>query len=151
MTIQFHWTTSNLPPELLQQSIFGKAEDKKRKIATINPEESDIKKLEELFQKRDNSAASKKKAAGADEAGGGMAKLLDLTRANNIAISLKKFNDFTFRSLAETIDDLDPHRKIVGERVQFIANLLPTPKEMVAVKKFKGDDDKLITGTCSWS
>eukprot|EP00956_Cyclotella_meneghiniana_P041529 scaffold229838_cov50-Cyclotella_meneghiniana.AAC.2 len=150
-TIQFHWTTSNLPPELLQQSIFGKAEDKKRKIATINPEESDIKKLEELFQKRDNSAASKKKAAAADEAGGGMAKLLDLTRANNIAISLKKFNDFTFRSLAETIDDLDPHCKIVGERVQFIPNLLPTPKEVVAIKKFKGDDDKLITGTCSWS
>lgn len=148
-TIQFHWTTSNLPPELLQQSIFGK-DIRKRKIATINPEESDIKKLEELFQKRDNSAAAKKKAAGADEAGGEMAKLLDLTRANNIAISLKKFNDFTFRSLAETIDDLDPHRKIVGERVQFIPNLLPTPKEIVAIKKFKGDDDKLITGAYSW-
>ena len=145
-TIQFHWTTSNLPPELLQQSIFGKVDQKKRKISTINPEEADIKKLEELFQKRDNSAAAKKKASGVDDAGGGMAKLLDLTRANNIAISLKAFNDFTFRSLAETINDLDPDRKIVGERVQFIPNLLPTPKEIAAIKKFKGDDDKLITG-----
>ena len=145
-TIQFHWTTSNLPPELLQQSIFGKVDQKKRKISTINPEEADIKKLEELFQKRDNNAAAKKKASGAVNADGGMAKLLDLTRANNIAISLKAFNDFTFRSLADTINDLDPDRKIVGERVQFIPNLLPTPKEIASIKKFKGDDDKLITG-----
>ena len=145
-TIQFHWTTSNLPPELLQQSIFGKVDQKKRKISTINPEESDISRLEELFQKRDNSAAAKKKAAAADGAGEGMAKLLDLTRANNIAISLKAFNDFTFRDLAETMNDLDPDRKIVGERVQFISNLLPNPKEIAAIKKFKGDDDKLITG-----
>jgi hypothetical protein len=144
-TIQLHWTTSNLPPELLQQSIFGKADKKKRKIATINPEESDIKKLEALFQKRDNSKSTKLKAVGSEEVGGDMAKLLDLTRANNIAISLKKFNDFTFRSLAETIDDLDPDCKIVDERVQFIPNLLPTSKEMQAIKKFKGDDDKLIT------
>ena len=61
-----------------------------------------------------------------------MAKLLDLTRANNIAISLKAFNDLTFRSLAEAIGDLDPDRKIVGERVQFLPNLLPTPKEVQA-------------------
>ena len=75
-----------------------------------------------------------------------MAKLLDLTRANNIAISLKAFNDFTFRELADTINDLDPQQKIVGERVQFISNLLPSPKEVAAIKKYKGEDDKLITG-----
>lgn len=146
-TIQFHWTTSKLPPELLQQSIFGKVEQKKRKIETINPEEADIKKFLELFQKKDNSAAAKKKAAAAESAADGMAKLLDLTRANNIAISLKAFNDFTFRDLAETINDLDPDHKIVGERVQFIPSLLPNPKEIAAIKNFKGDDDKLITGT----
>lgn len=146
-TIAFHWTTSNLAPELLEQSIFGRAELKKRKLASINPEEADIKKLEELFQKKNNSKTGKLKGAGAgqEEAGSDMAKLLDLTRANNIAISLKAFNDFTFRSLAETIADLDPDSKIVGERVHFIPNLLPTPKEIVAIKKYKGDDDKLIT------
>jgi len=149
-TIALHWTTSNLAPELLEQSIFGRNELKKRKLASINPEEADIKKLEELFQKRNN--AKMKGAAGGGKAGGGkgeagsdMAKLMDLTRANNIAISLKKFNDFTFRSLAETINDLDPDCKIVGERVQFIPNLLPTPKETQAIKKYKGEDDKLIT------
>ena len=145
-TIAFHWTTSNLAPELLEQSIFGRTELKKRKLASINPEESDIKKLEELFQKRNNSKTPKKKGSAHDgEAGNEMAKLLDLTRANNIAISLKAFNDFTFRSLAETIDDLDPDCKIVGERVQFIPNLLPSPKEIQAIKKYKGEDEKLIT------
>jgi hypothetical protein len=144
-TIAFHWTTSNLAPELLEQSIFGRTELKKRKLVLVNPEESDIKKLEEIFQKRNNSNTSKIKSVGQVEDAKDMAKLLDLTRANNIAISLKSFNDFTFRSLAETIGDLDPDCKIVGERVQFIPNLLPTPKEIQAIKSYKGDNDKLIT------
>lgn len=145
-TIAFHWTTSNLAPDKLEQSIFGRTELKKRKLASINPEESDIKKLEELFQKRNNSKTAMMKAGAKEgESSNDMAKLLDLTRANNIAISLKAFNDFTFRSLAETMNDLDPDCKIVGERVGFISNLLPTPKEVQAIKKYKGDDDKLIT------
>ncbi|KAL3815366.1 hypothetical protein ACHAXA_000753 [Cyclostephanos tholiformis] len=143
-TIAFHWTTSNLAPELLEQSIFGRTELKKRKLVSINPEELDIKKLEELFQKRQNNIATKK-AAGLEENSSDMAKILDLTRANNIAISLKAFNDFTFRSLAETINDIDPDFKIDGERVQFIPNLLPTAKELQAIKKYDGGDDKLIS------
>ncbi|KAL3785154.1 hypothetical protein ACHAW5_000186 [Stephanodiscus triporus] len=142
-TIAFHWTTSNLAPELLEQSIFGRTELKKRKLVSINPEELDIKKLEELFQKRQNNVTAKK-TAGQEENCGDMARLLDLTRANNIAISLKAFNDFTFRSLAETINDIDPDCKIDGERIQFIPNLLPTAKEIQAIKNYKGEDDKLI-------
>ena len=142
-TVRLHWETRNLAPEQFKKSIFARTEKKKRKLQTINPEEDDIRKLEEIFQKK-NSIASKTKNSKA-EADSGMAKLLDLTRANNVAISLKAFNDFTFRSLAETINDLDPDTKIVGERVHFIPNLLPTPKEIAAVKRYKGDDDKLIT------
>lgn len=145
-TIALHWTAAKLAPELLEQSIFGRNDLKKRKLASINPAEEDIKKLEELFQKR-NSAKPKGggKGGGSKDAGSDLAKLLDFTRATNIAIGLKAFNDFTFRSLAETIADLDPDRKIVGERVQFIPSLLPTPKEIQAIKKYKGDDDKLVT------
>ena len=143
-TIAFHWTTSNLAPESLEQSIFGRTKLKKRKLVSINPDELDIKKLEELFQKRQNNVTTKK-AAGQEENCSDMAKLLDLTRANNIAISLKAFNDFTFRSLAETIYDVDPDCKIIDERVQFIPNLLlPTAKEIQAIKKYNGEDDKLI-------
>ena len=148
LTIGLHWTTSNLAPELLQQSIFGKTDLKKRKLGTINPEEADIQKLVATFQKRDNSKNAKAKGAKQDDSkiGSEMAKLLDFTRANNIAIGLKKFDDFSsYGAFAEAINDLDPDCKIVGERVQFIPNLLPTPKEIMAVKKFKGGDDKLIT------
>ena len=145
-TVALHWTTSNLAPEQLGQSIFGRRGEK------INPEEADIKKLKELFQKKtakskmSTGSAGQGSGPGGDGVSSGMAKVLDLTRANNIAISLKAFNDdFTFRSLAETINDVDPESKIVGERVQFIPNLLPTPKEIAAIKKYNGDNDKLIT------
>jgi hypothetical protein len=134
-TIAFHWTTSNLAPELLEQCIFGRTKLKKRKLVSINPDD---------FQKRQNNATTKK-AAGQEENCSDMAKLLDLTRANNIAISLKAFNDFTFRPLAETIYDVDPACKIIDERVQFIPNLLlPTAKEIQAIKKYNGEDDELI-------
>ena len=53
----------------------------------------------------------------AEEANGiGKAKLLDLTRSNNIAISLKAFKEFSHQELAEIIGFLDPTRKIRGER-----------------------------------
>ena len=67
------------------------------------------------------------------------------SHVHNIAISLKAFNDFTFRSLAETIYDVYPDCKIIDERVQFIPNLLlPTAKEIQAIKKYKAEDDELI-------
>ena len=144
-TIAFHWTTSNLAPELLEKSIFGRTElKKKRKLISTNPEELDIKKLEEVFQKKQNNATTKKMTVGQEDTND-MAKLLDLTRANNVAISLKAFNDFTFRSLAETINDIDPDCKIDSERVQFIPNLLPSANEIQSIKKYSGDDDRLIT------
>lgn len=139
-----HWTANNLRQDLLEESIFARSATKKRKLPLIYPEEADIKKLEELFRKNDNVHTGKVKG-GDSNAGSGMAKLLDITRANNISIQLKAFNDFTLRALAETIDDLDPDSKIVGERVQFIPQLLPTPKELQAIKKYKGESDRLNT------
>jgi hypothetical protein len=142
-TIAFHWTTSNLAPELLEESIFGRTKLKKQNLVSINSEELDIKKLKELFQERQNNVTTKK-AAGQEENCSDMAKLLNLTRANNITISLKAFSNFTFQSLAETINDFDPNFKTDGKRVQFIPNLLPTAKELQAIKKYNGEDDKLI-------
>eukprot|EP00986_Skeletonema_menzelii_P006793 scaffold2578_cov136-Skeletonema_menzelii.AAC.9 len=139
-----HWTANNLRQDLLEESIFARSATKKRKLPLIYPEEADIKKLEELFRKNDNVHTGKVKN-GDSNAGSGMAKLLDITRANNIAIQLKAFNDFTLRALAETINDLDPDSKIVGERVQFLPQLLPTPKELLAIKKYKGESDRLNT------
>jgi hypothetical protein len=139
-----HWTANNLRQDLLEESIFARSATKKRKLPLIYPEEADIKKLEELFRKNDNVHTGKVKG-GDSNAASGMAKLIDITRANNISIQLKAFNDFTLRALAETINDLDPDSKIVGERVQFIPQLLPTPKELQAIKKYKGESDRLNT------
>ena len=139
-----HWTANNLGQGKLEDTIFGRSATKKRKLPLIYPEEADIKKLEELFRKNDNRHTGKVKSGEAN-AGSGMAKLLDITRANNIAIQLKAVNDFTLSALAETINDLDPDSKIVGERVQFIPQLLPTPKELQAIKKYKGESDRLNT------
>jgi hypothetical protein len=134
-----HWTANNLSQDLLE----GGAFDISATTPLIDPEEADIKrKLEELFPKNDNKRTGKVKS-GETNAGNEMAKLLDITRANNIAIQLKAFNDFTPRALAETINDLDPDSKIIGERAQFILQLLPTPKELQAIKKYKGESDKL--------
>ena len=139
-----HWTANNLRQDLFEETVFARSATKKRKLPLIYPGEDDIKKLTELFRKNDN-AHGKVIKSGQPSAGSGMAKLLDITRANNVAIQLKAFNDFTLRALAETINDLDPESKIVGERVQFVSQLLPTPKELQAVKKYKGDSDRLST------
>ena len=133
-----------LSPEKAEQSIFAKARGQ-----NIIEQEC-LQKLDELFQKGHNSASAKKQASGADNAGERVAKILNWSRAHNIEIHLKKFSDFTNRSLAETINYLDPHRTIVGERAQFLHYLLPTPKEIAAIKKFEGDDGKLNKGASCW-
>lgn len=59
-TIAFHWTTSNLAPESLEQSIFGRTELKKRKLVSINPEELDIKISRNSFRSGKTTQRRKK-------------------------------------------------------------------------------------------
>ncbi|KAL7533292.1 hypothetical protein ACHAXR_005150 [Thalassiosira sp. AJA248-18] len=123
---------TDLPPKRLEHSIFGRAKA---------VEEAETKKL----------GTSKMKWGISGGSGGGpkedidnsIAKILDPTCANVKTISLKAFNSFTFPSLAKTINDLDPKCKIVGERVQFLPYLLPTPNEIQSIKTHKGSDSKL--------
>jgi len=110
---------------------------------TTEPERSDISKLVELFQrKKTSSARNDKKNDGSS--GSGKARLLDLTRSNNIAISLKAFKDFSSKDLADIIGFLDPTRKIPGEHSQFIRDLLPTAPEMKIIAEYNGTDDRLV-------
>lgn len=137
--VSLHWTP--LSGEELNNSIWKNAS--KQKIAAHQPESGDISKLVELFQKKTNNrlgAVGESSASNSD----GKAKLVELNRANNIAISLKAFKDFSYKELAETIAHLDPLRKIRGERVQFIKDLLPTASEVKTIKAYKGDDSKLV-------
>eukprot|EP00957_Ditylum_brightwellii_P078795 5991267-Ditylum_brightwellii.AAC.1 len=146
--VALHWTP--LAPAVLERSLWGKAVKKRRRTA-LEPMDGDISKLEELFRKKSSTrrprgGVSQKNGAKAEDSleDKQMAKLIDLTRANNVAISLKAFKDFTHEELARTLGDLDPARKIKGERVQFIANLLPTAIEVQAVKSYKGEDSRLV-------
>ena len=108
------------------------------------PERSDVSKLVSLFQKKTTQGKRKEVGAESDSSSTGKARLLDLTRSNNIAISLKAFKDFTFKELADIISFLDPLRQVTGERVLFLRDLLPTTAEQDMIRSFEGPDDRLL-------
>jgi hypothetical protein len=97
-----------------------------------------------LFQKKTNVTASKDKKSDESVSSTAKAKLLDLTRSNNVAISLKAFREFTNKELREIIAFLDPTRKIGGDRVEFLRDLLPTPTEVKIIKAYDGSEDRLV-------
>ena len=139
--VSLHWTP--LSGEALDNSVWRAS--KKRKMTIAQPEGSDISKLVELFQKKTNKrAVSAADASGSSGKSDDMAKLIDLNRANNLAISLKAFKDFSHQELADTIAHLDPLQRITGERVQFMKDLLPTPTEVKVIKAYKGDESRLV-------
>ena len=140
--IALHWTP--LSPNSAKGSIWGKVMNKD---GATEPQQSDITKLEELFRKKKKSRTAHRNlsdksvtATGSDKS---MAKLLDVSRANNIGISLKAFKDFTYEALGNALADLDPEQKIVGERVQFIHSLLPTEAEAALIRSYEGTDSTL--------
>jgi len=107
------------------------------------PETGDISKLIALFQKKSAQKTTKAKKED-DSPSNGKANLLDLTRANNVAISLQAFKDISFKELADVIAFLDPARRITGERTLFLRGLLPTLNEVKVIREYEGSDDRLI-------
>lgn len=106
------------------------------------PEPMDFSQLKQMFQRKEQKQKDMKNV---DLTNGiGKAKLLDLTRSNNIAISLKAFKEFSNYELAEIIRFLDPIRKIRGERTNFIRDLLPTLTEVKIIDEYNGPDDRLV-------
>ena len=108
-----------------------------------DPEPMDFTQLKQIFQRKERNAM-KQDMKHESSHGNGKAKLLDITRSNNIAISLKAFKEFSHAELAESIRFLDPMRKIRGERTNFIRDLLPTVVEMKIVDEYAGPDDRLV-------
>ncbi|KAH7922962.1 FH2-domain-containing protein [Leucogyrophana mollusca] len=66
--------------------------------------------------------------------------LLDITRANNIAIMLSRFK-FGFSDIRQALLDLDDSRLTVDD-LKAISKQLPTPEEITRIKDF-GDASKL--------
>ena len=137
--VSLHWTP--LSGKELDNSVWCAA--KKGKVAPTQPQGSDISKLVELFQKKSTVKSVKDKGSEGDN-GIGKAKLIDLNRANIVAISLKAFKDFSYDELAEILQTVDPDHKLHGERVQFVKDLLPTATEISAVKRYYGSPDRLV-------
>ena len=107
------------------------------------PDRCDFAQLLERFQKK--PATSKRGPVRSDASvATGKAKLLDLTRSNNIAISLKSFKEFDYTELANILAFLDPCRNIRGERSQFLRDLLPTTPELRIMSEYQGSDDRLV-------
>lgn len=138
--VSLHWTP--LSGKALDKSVW-KASNKQN-VASTQPEGSDISKLVELFQKKTNVNASKDKKSDESVSSTAKAKLLDLTRSNNVSISLKAFREFSNKELREIIAFLDPTRKIGGDRVEFLRDLLPTPTEVKIIKAYDGSEDRLV-------
>jgi len=140
--VSLHWTP--LSGKALDESVWSLA-GKNRSSDSVDshsvPETSDISELISLFQKKDKGAVKKRRQ---DEDTSGKAKLLDLTRSNNIAISLKAFKDFSFKELADIIEFVDPLRQVLGERAQLVKDLLPTIAESSAIKEYSGDHSRLV-------
>ena len=133
--VSLHWTP--LSGDQLDNSVWKAAK-------ALNTEAADPSKLVELFQKKPKKSA-KVKATGHDDVSlGTKARLIDLNRSNNVAISLKSFKDFTFKELSDIIMFLDPCRKLQGERIPFLRDLLPTQTEIKAVSDYTGTDDRLV-------
>ena len=136
--VSLHWTP--LSGKELDNSVWAA---KKNNAAPTQPEGSDISKLVELFQKK--STVKKAKTIGGESDNGiGKAKLIDLNRANIVAISLKAFKDFSHDELANILQNVDPDHKLHGERVQFVRDLLPTTTEISAIKRYYGGPERLV-------
>jgi hypothetical protein len=136
----FHWDP--LPSgEQLENSIWAK---KKPMTEEAKPEAVDISRHIELFQKKliPTEKNTTPKAGGSDKKD--MVKLIDLNRANNVAISLKAFKEFSYKELSDIIEYLDPFQKVRGDRVHFIRDLLPSPPEAKAIKGYAGIDERLV-------
>jgi hypothetical protein len=142
----FHWS-----PIADDESIAGSVWSKAKPMSETGCEKPeaaiDISKHVEMFQKKSGTSADEKKKvtnrSNADSKE--MAKLIDLNRANNVAITLKAFNDFSHTDLARVIEFLDPFGSIKGDRALFMKDLLPGMAEVKAIKSYTGSDDRLVT------
>jgi hypothetical protein len=137
----FHWDP--LPSgEQLENSIWAK---KKPKVEIEKPEAIDISKHIEAFQKKPNASGIPAKKVNNSTDKKDTAKLIDLNRANNVAISLRAFKDFSNKELSHIIEYIDPFEKIKGDRALFIRDLLPSGIEVKAIKTYTGEDHRLVS------
>ena len=130
--VSLHWTP--LSGDQLNNSVFSKALDAP----------SDASELLELFQKKPAAVNQRRNTTDAKGSASSKARLVDLNRSNNVAISLKAYKDLSQDQLADIIRYLDPEKKLDNEKIAFLKDLLPSQNEIKAVKEYYGPDDRLV-------
>lgn len=136
----FHWKPLE-DNENLQNSVWSKATFD----SSLLEDDVTIASHVEQFQKKlETDEKSRPKTKTNTDTSKEKAKLIDLSRANNIAITLKAFGDFSHAELAQAIEFVDPFEKIKGDRALFMKDLLPAAAEIKVIKSYKGDESRLV-------
>jgi len=138
--VAFHWTP--LSPTTAEQSFW--ADPKTPYAAEQVVGEQDLANLKQLFSRKkvsstklkSNQKSLQKKAV----------RLLDGNRVQNITITLTSFNKIfeSHDDLLNTLEEFDPDNRIVGDRLQFLQNLLPKTEEKNLIRNFNGDHSQLL-------
>lgn len=131
--INIYW--EKLPKEKVenQQSVWQSA--KKPKLGTQNV---DLETLQQLFKKPVKEAS--KRTPHAKSNSNEMAGILQMNRAQNVAIVLTKFKQFTLDELVRIINDLNPNKDIKDECVQFLKKLIQAKEEPEKICAYNGDE-----------
>ena len=136
--ISLHWTP--LSPTSAEQSFWSKTPAKSKTV-----EEKDLIQLEQLFSRKKNNHNQ------LQSLNMGVSKqpkhicILEANRVRNITITLTSFNKIfeSHDDLLNTIKNLDPKRRLVGDNLQFLEQLLPQEDEVKVLKSFKGNRSDL--------
>eukprot|EP00934_Nitzschia_sp_Nitz4_P000444 Nitzschia sp. Nitz4//scaffold34_size148208//121684//127830//NITZ4_002993-RA/size148208-processed-gene-0.54-mRNA-1//-1//CDS//3329548834//444//frame0 len=107
-------------------------------------DDDDLSSHVEQFQKKPDEDEKSKMTTKSTGEGKVMAKLIDLSRANNVAITLKAFNEFSHDELSNIIEFVDPFEKVKGDRALFMKDLLPATAEIKVIKSYTGEQDRLV-------
>jgi hypothetical protein len=140
--VPLHWTP--LSGTDLDNSVWKANKRDNNSLPAQHPQSCDMTKLVELFQKKPTTCLPLDSKRAAKARSTPRANLLDITRCNNVAISLKAFKEFSHHDLRDIIAFVDPMQKIRGERIELLCDILPTVSEARKIKAYTGSEDSLV-------
>lgn len=137
----FHWNAIDDDVSIVG-SVWSKTKTASE-VGASTPALDIFKHVEEFQKKPDNAVTASKITGKSGQGSKEMANLINNNRSQNVAITLKAFNDFSYNELAQNIEFLDPFGKVKGDRALFMKDLLPTLTEVKLIKEYKGSIDNL--------
>ena len=138
--INIHWEKLSSDKVENKNSVWAGSAKKPK----FDADDIDLDTLRELFTKTTNNNKNSNKSGLREKEGDKMARILDISRAQNVSISLQAFKHFSLDQLVDIIKDLDANNVIKGDRVQFLTGLLPKTQEIDAIQKYEGEEIFLI-------